>query len=183
VVQVDGEELNRLISPDHLWHLRDDARPIDVAWHWGDRADYWRGGHNGYARLDPPVLVTREVLLVKGGPDVLVRDSVGGRGSHMLVWRFHLDPALDAEIDRGDVRVRGAGRDAWLQVVPADGLTMTIENGWVSPSYGIRTAIRVVTLQGCVALPLVVSFRFGCVRMPLDGVRGQMTSIPSERRA
>ncbi len=37
----------------------------------GDRADYFRGGHNGYARLDPPVRVTREVLLVKDGPDVL----------------------------------------------------------------------------------------------------------------
>ena len=182
VVQVDGEELNRLVSPDHLWQLRDEARPLDVAWHWGDRADYFRGAHNGYARLDPPVLVTREVLLVKGSPDVLVRDSIDGSGSHMLVWRFHLDPALDAEIDRGDVRLRGAGRDAWLQVASADGLTMTIENGWVSPSYGIRTGIRVVTLQGCVALPQVVSFRFGCVRMPLDGVRGLTTSMPSERR-
>ena len=43
VVQVDGEELNRLISPDHLWQLRDDARPLDVVWQWGDRADYFRG--------------------------------------------------------------------------------------------------------------------------------------------
>ena len=35
VVQVDGEELNRLISPDHLWQLRDDARPLNVAWRVG----------------------------------------------------------------------------------------------------------------------------------------------------
>ncbi len=62
--------------------------------------------HDGYARLDPPVLVTREVLLVKDGPDVLVRDSIDGRGSRELVWRFHLDPAVGAAIDGRDVRLR-----------------------------------------------------------------------------
>ena len=132
VVQIDGEELNRLISPDHLWHLRDDARPQAVAWHWV-RAPIFRGSHNGYARLEPPVLVTCEVLLVKEGPDVLVRDSIEGRGSRELVWRFHLDPALDAVLDGPDVRLRAAGREAWLQLVSAaDGLTMTIEQGWIS---------------------------------------------------
>ena len=30
-VQVDGEELNRLGEPHHLWSLRDDARPLDPA--------------------------------------------------------------------------------------------------------------------------------------------------------
>ena len=116
VVQIDGEELNRLVSPEHLWHLRDDARPQNVVWHWGAGADYFHGSHNGYGRLEPPVLVTREVLLVKEGPDVLVRDSVEGRGSRELVWRFHLDPALDPVVDGTDVRLRAAGREAWLQL-------------------------------------------------------------------
>ena len=44
VVQVDGEELNRLISPDHLWQLRDDARPRGCRVAMGsERADYFRG--------------------------------------------------------------------------------------------------------------------------------------------
>lgn len=178
VVQIDGEELNRLVSPDHLWQLRDDARPQDVAWHCDARADYFRGTHNGYQRLEPPVLVMREVFLVKEGPDVLVRDSIEGRGSRELAWRFHLDPALDASIDGRDVRLRAAGRDAWLQLASAtEGLTMTIEGGWISPSYGLRTATRVVTLRGRVMLPQVVSFRFGLVRTPLDRLRVMVASM------
>jgi hypothetical protein len=183
VVQIDGEELNRLVSPDNLWHLRDDARPQNVVWRWDPRADYFRGTHNGYARLEPPVLITREVLLVKEGLDVLIRDSIEGRGSHELVWRFHLDPALDAAVDGSDVRLRAAGRDAWLQLASAaDGLTMTIEDGWISPSYGVRTGIRVVTLRGRVMLPQVVSFRCGLVRTSLDRMRTMTVSMPANTR-
>src|SRR6185369_3917681 len=32
VVQVGTEEINRFISPDNLWQLKDDARPQDVEW-------------------------------------------------------------------------------------------------------------------------------------------------------
>jgi hypothetical protein len=184
VVQVDGEELNRMISPDHLWQLRDDARPRDVAWQWTDGADYFRGGHDGYARLDPPVGVTREVLLVKDGPDVVVRDSIDGRGVHELVWRFHLSPSVAAEIDGADIRLRVGERDAWLQLASdASALKMTIEEGWVSPSYGVRTAIGVVTLRGRVALPQVVSFRFGLVAVPLDRLRAVTTLFPADTPA
>ncbi len=166
VVQVDDEELNRLISPDHLWQLRDDARPQDVAWRFDDRADYFRGAHTAYARLDPPVTVTRELLLRKDGPDVLVRDSIDGRGSRELVWRFHLDAALHAEIDRGDVRLSSGTRDAWLQLVePIVGSTITLEEGWVSPTYGVRTKTQVAVRKARTSLPVVASFRIGLVRL------------------
>lgn len=181
VVQVDGEELNRLVSPDHLWQLRDDARPQDVVWEWGGRADYFRGSHNGYARLDPPVAVTREVLLAKEGPDVLVRDSIDGRGPHVLAWRFHLDPALDAEVCGRDVRLRGAGpglgNDAWLQIVQAvPDLSVTVEESWVSPSYGVRVPAKVVEISARATLPLVTTFRFGfTVRTP--AMLGSLTAL------
>jgi Heparinase II/III-like protein/Heparinase II/III N-terminus len=183
VVQVDGEELNRFISPDTLWQLHDDARPQDVEWKPGSRVDYFRGSHSGYLRLTPPVTVTREIALVKDGPDVIVRDAIGGTGTRELVWRFHLDPVLDATIDGRDVRLRAAGRDAWLQLASAsDGLTMTIEQGWISPSYGVRAATRVVTLRGHVVLPQVVSFRFGLVRTSLDRLRASIDSMPAGTR-
>jgi Heparinase II/III-like protein len=183
VVQVDGEELNRLISPDHLWQLRDDARPQDVVWEWGEHADYFRGAHNGYARLDPPVLVTREVLLMKAGPDVLVRDSIDGQGSRELVWRFHLDPALDADIDGSDVRLRAAGRDAWLQRVDAaTGSTVAIETGWVSRSYGVRVHTRVVVITTRASLPVLATYRIGLVRLAPTRLQTLASSLPAKRQ-
>jgi hypothetical protein len=183
VVQIDGEELNRLVSPDHLWHLRDDARPQNVVWHWGAGADYFHGAHNGYGRLEPPVLVTREVLLVKEGPDVLVRDSVEGRGSRELVWRFHLDPALDPVVDGTDVRLRAAGRDAWLQIVDAaPGSSVAIESGWVSPSYGVRVNTRVVLVTTRTPLPVLATYRIGLVRLTPARLQTLASSLPANRQ-
>ncbi len=180
VVQVGDEEINRFLVPDNLWQLRDDARPLDAVWRPGDRVDYFRGSHSGYLRLIPPVAVTREIALLKEGPDLLIRDSIDATGIRDLTWRFHLDPSVVAVIEGSDVRLAAPGREAWLQLASAGGLRLTIEDGWASRSYGVRAAISVVTLQGRVALPQVVSFRFGLVRLPLDRLRGVSASLPSD---
>jgi hypothetical protein len=185
VVQVDGEEVNRFPVPDNLWRLHDDARPRDVVWQPGRDVDYFRGAHSGYLRLPSPVAVTREIALVKKGPDVLVRDRLEGIGSHVLTWRFHLAPSTSAEIRRGDVCLLAAGREAWLQWMPRmRGLTMTVEDGWVSPSYGVRTAIRVIVLRGRVTLPQTASCRFGLSRLPPERLAAVFaSSLPAETPA
>jgi len=181
VVQVDGEEMNLFISPENLWQLHDDARPVDVAWARDSRMDYFRGSHTGYMRLTPPVSVAREIALLKDGPDVIVRDAIGGTGTRDLVWRFHLDPSIAAEIDGGDVRLSTSGRDAWLQPLSMpEGVTMRIESGWSSASYGVREAIRVLVVQGRVALPQTATFRFGLARLPIDRLQTLVAMMPSE---
>ena len=172
VVQVDGEELNRFISPDHLWQLRDDARPRHVEWRWSQDVDRFRGSHDGYARLDPPVLVSRELALVKEGPDVIIRDAVTGTGSRELVWRFHLASSLDARLEGDGVRLGANEREAWLQTVDAPpGLRLSIEDGWISPSYGVRVPSKVATLSGRAALPASATFRIGARRVSPSALR------------
>jgi len=86
-----------------------------------------------------------------------------------------------AEIRDGDVRLASGDGEAWLQWASSlDGLTMTIEDGWVSPSYGVRAAIRVVVLKGRVALPRSISYRFGRSRLRLDRLAGALASLPSD---
>ena len=76
---------------------------------------------------------------------------------------------MRAEIHGGEVRLAAGDAEAWLQwASPIDRLTMTIEDGWASPSYGVRTPIRVVVLNGRVTLPQSVSCRFGGIRTPPD---------------
>ena len=179
VVQVDGEEVNRFFSPDRLWHLRDDARPVDVTFRAGDDVDYFQGAHTGYRRLTPPLTVRREIALIKSGPDVLIRDVVDGSGTRELVWRFHLDPAVRAEAVGGDVRLSVSGRDAWFQPVllPPD-TVMTIEDGWSSVSYGVRAAIRIVVLRVRRAVPQSATFRFGLARLPADRLHALAGVLP-----
>jgi uncharacterized heparinase superfamily protein len=168
VVQVDDEELNRPISPDQLWQLRDDARPANASWIWNTDVDYFRGGHTGYQRLAPPVNVTREVALVKlarAGPEVIVCDSVDGSGEHRITWRFHLDPSVAADLDGTDIRLRARGGEVWLQTPGAPGLEApSIDKGWVSPSYGVRVRTKVIVATAH-RLPISVSWRFGIDRL------------------
>ena len=180
VVQVDGEEVNRFISPENLWQFHDDARPMDVVWEGGGGIDYFRGSHTGYLRLTPPVTVTREIALVKDGPDVIVRDTIGGAGTRDLVWRFHLDPSVVAEIVGGGVRLSSLGREAWLQVVagPPE-TTTTVETGWCSPSYGVRNEIRVIVMRARAAMPQVSTFRLGLVRLSVDRLHELAAILPS----
>jgi uncharacterized heparinase superfamily protein len=160
-LQVDGEELNRYLAPDALWQLHYDAKPIDPAFHTSGRVDCFRGGHSGYARLVSPVSHTRALFVDKELPRVLVWDRVGGSGTHALVWRFHLDPAVTPLARGTDVRLSGGGRTVWL--LPDDTaatFSLSVEPGWVSPSYGVKVPTAVVVWRATAAVPIEASYLF-----------------------
>jgi hypothetical protein len=164
---VDGEELNRFIGPDALWQLRYDAKPAGAEMRVGPTADCFRGGHSGYARLAPPLSHTREWLVDKQHPRVLVRDRLEGDGTHALAWRFHLDPAVAPEVDGCDIRLTHDGRTVWL--LPDDtaaAFSFSVEPGWVSPSYGVKVPTNVLVWKATAPVPALVSYLFAETRFP-----------------
>ena len=168
-LQVDGEELNRFLGPDALWQLHDDARPIDARFHSADRADCFRGGHSGYTRLAAPVSHTRGFFVDKEAPRVLVHDRVGGAGHHALVWRFHVDPAVTPEVEGCDVRLSRDGRTVWL--LPDDTaatFSLSVEPGWVSPSYGVKVPTMVLVWRAAVTVPIEASYLFAETQMTVN---------------
>jgi uncharacterized heparinase superfamily protein len=168
-LQIDGEELNRFVEPDALWQLHDDARPVGPALQTRDRADCFRGGHSGYTRLASPVTHTRAFIVDKTRLRVLVCDRVDGGGDHALVWRFHLDPAVTAEPCGADVYLSRNGRTVWL--LPdetAASYVLSVEPGWVSPSYGVKVAAPVVVWRTTAAVPIEASFLFAEAHLTLE---------------
>jgi hypothetical protein len=160
-VEVDGEELNRFVGPDALWQLQNDARPIDARLTAGPRVDRFRGSHGGYQRLSSPVVHTRECAMDREAPRVLVRDVLEGSGEHTLVWRFHLDPAVALECAGPDVRLSRGDRFVWLMPDEyASALAFAIEDGWVSPSYGVRQPSKVLVWSARTSVPITVSYLF-----------------------
>ena len=161
VLQVDDEELNRFIGPDQLWQLHNDAKPVAAVFRSLDRVDFFRGGHSGYTRLASPVSHTRTFIVDRVLPRVLVCDRVCGAGNHTLVWRFHLDPAVRPEHHGSDVRLSHEGREVWL--LPSNTAVTgaaAFEEGWVSPSYGVKVPTTVVVWRALVRIPVEASFLF-----------------------
>ncbi len=162
VVQVDDEEANRFIGPNQLWQLRNDAAPVDRAWTSGPRASYFRGGHTGYRRLASPVDVTREWFLPADGSALVIRDRVEGHGPRRLTWRFHLDPAVQARAENGAIHMRNGAAEAWLGARDSYAhVCLQLEQGWVSPSYGVRVAAPVAVVSAQVDLPFEVTWIIG----------------------
>jgi Heparinase II/III-like protein/Heparinase II/III N-terminus len=168
-LQVDGEELNRFVAPDALWQLHYDARPVGAGCRSADRVDAFSGGHSGYMRLSPSVMHIRAFFVDRERPRVLVRDRVSGSGSHALVWRFHLDPAVTAEVKGTDVSLSGNGGTVWL--LPdetAATFSLSLAPGWVSPSYGVKLPTTVLIWSATVSVPIEASYLFAESRLAID---------------
>lgn len=168
-IQIDDEEVNRFIGPDALWQLRDDAAPLDVAFESGSGRDWFRGSHTGYERLASPVRVTRHMAMSRQEPLIAIGDTLTGSGTHDVVWRFPLDPAVRAVIHGSDVRFESGGRERWLLGASPLPAAWSLEPGWVSPSYGLKTATTVLTLRARLAMPQTLTSLFASSPRPDAG--------------
>jgi hypothetical protein len=144
--QIDGAELNRI--PASLWELVDDARPEPLL----VEDLRFRGAHTGYLRLADPVRPIRTIALEPLLHALVVHDTFEANASHDIETRFHLAPGLEP-VDAGDGTLQLGPfalrwRGAW---------DCTVEQGWVSPSYGVRVDAATVVVRRTGAVePLTV---------------------------
>ncbi len=105
--------------------------------------DYAAASHNGYQRLDAPVIHRRHVVFVK--PDYwLISDELAGRGRHQINVFFHFAPGVSVEpAQQGWLATKGS--EKFLLVPLASGLNFCLVygsespiQGWYSSDYGRR---------------------------------------------
>jgi hypothetical protein len=97
---------------------------------------------------------------------VAIADTLAGAGEHLIEWRFPLAPGVAAEIRGADVRFALGGRERWLLPASAVPAAWTLEDGWVSPSYGVRHETRVLTLRARLQLPQQLRYLFSTIDVP-----------------
>ena len=90
---------------------------------------------------------TRTVALVNGERWV-VHDRLRGESTHEYVARWHLAPEAEGTVDvacrRDDHVVEAAGVRL---TVPGTCVDVTIEEGWISPTYGVKQRAPVVAVR------------------------------------
>jgi uncharacterized heparinase superfamily protein len=156
---INGEEINRLVAPDHLWSLRNDARPEVRRWETSPERDIFCGAHSGYQRLASPVIPVRTIELNKMAHTLTVTDEFEGRPEGGIEVPLHLAPGVEirSRMPEGKVALRAQQREFELIWEEPGAWQVSIEDAPVSPSYGAvvnskrlawrRTQARTVPLR------------------------------------
>ena len=130
-LQVDGREQNPLRS-DYLFSLEDRAKARALAWEPDGPRAAFAGEHVGF----DPVVHRRRVTFDGEAGTFQVDDEV--TGGERLQWSFPLAPGVQVEVAGALATARWPS--ATLTLEAPDGVAWTVEDGWVSPGYGVRVA-------------------------------------------
>jgi hypothetical protein len=132
-LRIDGAEQNEL-SRDRLFALDDRTRAEADAWEVQGESAAFTGRHHGFEALDPPATHERRVQLDAAAGTLTITDTVSSRGEHELEWTFPLAPCEVELTDDGATARFGTA----ALTIEAEGVSFAVEDGWLSPRYGVR---------------------------------------------
>ena len=122
-------------------------------WISGKSFDLFVGSHDGYCRLENPVVHRRWIFSLK--PKFwVVRDLALGSGEHELDLFWHLNPSLSAHKRDLETFVDGE-EDEGLRVLAVEGhgWSQDLREGWWSPVYGRKERMNVLHFGTKATLP------------------------------
>jgi hypothetical protein len=166
-VVVDSAEQNRFLS-NKLFVLHPDARLKTLSWESDHGYDSVSAEHDGYTRAKDPVIHRRAVTFSRSTGQVEIldhfSDPVNGSASHKLIWTFPFAPGCVVE----------PHKDGWMITAPCQHVRLSapycdltgenlsidskIEQGWVSPRYGVREQAPILRWRWQGPIPLTVRF-------------------------
>lgn len=163
-VMIDDAEQNR-IPKNSLFSLHSDAAPRLVSWNAKPDGGAVCAEHNGYARLEHPVMHRRTVRLVYPR-QLFIEDSFDAQpgGSHRLAWTFAFAPGCRVVArERGWAVTTPRGAEILLtSPCTSTGSPLQVASdcvtGFISPRYGVRHEAPVLRWTWEGSLPLSVRF-------------------------
>jgi len=157
-VIVADSEINPLTSQG-LFTLRQVARPKLEEWQ--DTAHSLRlvVSHDGYRRLDPPVVHRRTFELDRSTDRLSVADELLGSGWQEATALLHLATGVAVHrLDDARYTLRTGNEE--ISLVFSDAITVEVSEGWVSDRYGNRTRAPMISASATGELPLRFGFAF-----------------------
>jgi hypothetical protein len=154
--QVDGEEINRFISPDNLWNLHDDAKPQLIAFEPKSGGGRFVGSHYGYSRLAQPAYVKREIDLFDAR--LTITDTISGDGIHEIAVPLHFAAGVEVSPQQAGCWVaKTATKSFQLRAMASAAFKAAVEATRASPSYGVAVATQRLVLKVKAQLPVQIT--------------------------
>lgn len=146
--KVDGEEINRFISPDFIWNLKYDAIPKVHKWSADQSLDVFIGSHSGYHRLKEGITPVRKIELHHEAHKLVIEDKIEGAGVHEVEIPFHLssDVTIVGKIDQSFNLITPSGSFVLSWKSNCD-WSVSIEDSFVSTSYGVKKTRQVIVFK------------------------------------
>jgi uncharacterized heparinase superfamily protein len=157
-IEVDGAEQSETW---HSFRMARRANPQDVVILDRGGVHGVSAAHDGYRRLESPVIHRRSVIAADGS--WAIADSLEGAGRHDVRSFLHLHPDIDAEV--GGVFARLSSGSARLRVTALGPLKPSLRpasldplENWYATSLGERIPARSLVLEGRVNLPITIGW-------------------------
>ena len=154
-VRVDGENQS-VIGGNFMWLRK--ANAVCEIWESGSEVDRVAGRHDGYTRLQDPVVHRREILLFKSEGRIVVTDSLECRGSHLIERFWHYAEHCSVSVDRSVVFANNNGISLRMNVTEEGSEIAVLRGeelplgGWVSRCLDVKvpssTVVFCVRIQG-----------------------------------
>jgi hypothetical protein len=155
---IDGSEIHP-IDPQRVFELRHFARPtIELCALSNDHVELV-GSHDGYRRLPSPCLHRRHFSLATESAELTIRDELSGADAHDVQSFLHLASGTRLRrIGEASFEVKVGEVQATISFSGVDARELTIEEGWISDSYGVRERAPVLVASAARRFPAFLSY-------------------------
>ena len=158
-IMVEGQEQNPII-PHKLFYLEDSTRSKCLKWDVSDKKVVFQGEHFGYIALPQRVIHRRQIVFSKEGNVFYVTDELLGEGSVQISLFLNVHPHRKVKVYKNMVLVslRNCSFCAFFENLPKD-WTISIEDSFYSPSYGVKIPSQRVKIEGKAHLPFSINWK------------------------
>jgi uncharacterized heparinase superfamily protein len=157
-VSVDRAEINPIVEHD-LFKLDQFARPrLEL---FEDGSDHIRlvASHDGFRRLEPPVVHRRVFSLERAHGDLEILDELVGQGEQKAESFLHLAPGTSVNQSGDHEFVLSRGEYA-TTLAYWGASSVDVTEGWVSDRFGVRERAPVLVAHVQGPMPLRFGWRF-----------------------
>lgn len=153
-IRIDGQDQSENLGP-FMWGSH--AKAVVIDWKHENGVIQASGGHDGYLRLDDPLVHMRQLRLDRARGRLEIVDKLECEGKHEAEVFFHLAPECTAEAQDDHSMILSV-EDTRLAIRFDPALTVECREasdddfpGWVSRGYHRKTASRTIVARGAVS--------------------------------
>jgi uncharacterized heparinase superfamily protein len=150
---IDGVDQST-IGGNFMWLQKASAHC--ETWQSSADEDRFAGWHDGYTRLDDPVVHRRELLLDKRARRLYVNDTLDCRGRHSVSLHWHFSEHCDVQAQTDTVIASTGGARIVMKLPAANGTLELVRGdvrprgGWISRRFDVKAETATVIWTGAI---------------------------------